>query len=179
MRTSIAARANLDLIEENYRRWRRNPESVDSGWAAFFEGFELGEVPEHDSAVTKPVELRESSLQSRVDGLVYAYRILGHTVARIDPLAEKRPENPLLTLRELGFSEKDLDLRVSSKFFFDNREMTLREMIAALESIYAGPIGSEFMHIQNTRIRDWVLHRLESRPEKHSTPKQVQVALLR
>src|SRR5438046_5333912 len=105
--------------------------------------------------------------------------MLGHTIARVDPLAEKRPENPLLTLRELGFSENDLDLRVSSKFFFDNRQMTLREMIAVLENIYAGPIGSEFMHIQNTHIRNWVQHRLESRPEKHSSPRQVQVALLR
>ena len=49
-------------------------------------------------------------LQTRVDGLVYAYRTLGHTIARINPLADKRPENPLLSLRELGFSEKDLDL---------------------------------------------------------------------
>ena len=179
MRTSIAARANLDLIEENYRRWQRNPESVDSGWAAFFEGFELGETPEHDGAVTRPVEVRESSLQSRVDGLVYAYRILGHTIARVNPLGETRPENPLLTLRELGFSEKDLDLRVVSKFFFDNRQMTLRDMIGALERIYAGPIGSEFMHIQNTRVRNWVLHRLESRPAKLDAPRAVQMALLR
>src|SRR5881397_1950581 len=179
MHTSIGARANLELIEENYRRWQRNPESVDSGWAAFFEGFELGEVPEHDGAVAKPVEVRESSLQSRVDGLAYAYRILGHTIARVNPLVEKRPGNPLLTLRELGFSEKDLDLRVSSKFFFDNRQMTLRDMIGALEAIYAGPIGSEFMHIQNTRVRNWVLHRLESRPAKLDAPRSAQMALLR
>src|SRR5882724_1615382 len=179
MRTSIATRANLELIEENYRRWRQNPESVDSGWAAFFEGFELGELPERNGAVAKPAEIRESSLQSRVDGLVYAYRTLGHTIARLDPLADKRRENPLLTLRELGFSEKDLDLRVSSKFFFDNRQMTLREMIATLESIYASAIGSEFMHIQNTRVRNWVLHRLESRPAKMEAPRAVQVALLR
>src|SRR5881275_2048934 len=160
MRTSIAARANLELIEDNYRRWRQNPESVDSGWAAFFEGFELGETPERNGAVVKPAEVRESSLQSRVDGLVYAYRTLGHTIARLDPLLDKRRENPLLTLRELGFSEKDLDLRVSSKFFFGNRQMTLREMIAALENIYAGSIGSEFMHIQNTRVRNWDVHKL-------------------
>src|SRR5438067_315580 len=179
MRTSIATRANLQLIEDNYRHWRQNPESVDSGWAAFFEGFELGETPERDGAVAKPVEVRESSLQSRVDGLVYAYRTLGHTIARLDPLLDKRRENPLLTLRELGFSEKDLDLRVSSKFFFGNRQMTLREMIAALENIYAGSIGSEFMHIQDTRVRNWVLHRLESRPAKLETPRAVQIALLR
>ena len=122
---------------------------------------------------------RESSLQTRIDGLVYAYRTLGHTIARVNPLAEKRPENSSLTLRELGFSEKDLDLRVSSKFFADNREMTLREMIALLEKIYADSIGAEFMHIQNTRIRNWVRHRLESRQDKRDTPRQVQVALLR
>src|SRR5436189_4386345 len=57
--------------------------------------------------------------------------------------------------------------------------MTLREMIAALETIDAGSIGSEFMHIQNTRVRNWVLHRLESRPAKTETPRAVQVALLR
>jgi 2-oxoglutarate dehydrogenase complex dehydrogenase (E1) component-like enzyme len=36
MRTSIDARANLNLIEENYRRWQENPDFVDSGWSAFF-----------------------------------------------------------------------------------------------------------------------------------------------
>src|ERR1700738_2579162 len=182
MQTSIAARANLDLIEENYRRWQLDPRSVDSGWAAFFEGFELGNLPQKNGAVTPAparVEGRESSLQTRIDGLVYAYRTLGHTIARVNPLAEKRPENPQLTLRELGFSEKDLDLRVSSKFFLNNEEMTLREMIARLQKIYADSIGAEFMHIQNTRIRNWVLHRLESRADKYSTARQVQVALLR
>jgi 2-oxoglutarate dehydrogenase E1 component len=181
MHTSIGARANLDLIEENYRRWQEDPDSVGSGWSAFFEGFELGNLAQNGAAVagTPGVEAPESPLQTRIDGLVYAYRTLGHTIALVNPLAEKRPQNPLLSLRELGFSEKDLDLRVSSKFFLDDEEMTLREMIALLERIYAGTIGAEFMHIQDTRMRNWVRHRLESRPEKHSTPRQVQVALLR
>ena len=131
-------------------------------------------------AVAAPYPVtRESPLQTRIDGLVYAYRTLGHTIARVNPLADKRPENPLLSLRELGFSEKDLDLRVSSKFFLDNQEMTLRDMIARLTRIYADSIGAEFMHIQNPRVRNWVLHRLESRPNKHDTPRQVKIALLR
>src|SRR5436305_2701767 len=181
MRTTIAARANLDLIDRNYSRWQEDPASVDPSWAAFFEGFELGNLPQRNgAAVAAPRAVtRESPLQTRIDGLVYAYRTLGHTIARVNPLAEKRPENPQLTLRELGFSEKDLDLRVSSKFFHDNEEMALREMIARLQKIYANSIGAEFMHIQNTRIRNWVLHRLESRADKHSTARQVKIALLR
>src|SRR5713226_2649554 len=182
MRTSIAARANLELIDQNYQRWQEDPASVDPSWVAFFEGFELGNLPQRNGAAATTAQrlgVRESPLQTRIDGLVYAYRTLGHTIARVNPLAEKRPENPQLTLRELGFSEKDLDLRVSSKFFLDNEEMKLREMIARLEKIYADSIGAEFMHIQNTRIRNWVLHRLESRPDKRHTPRAVQVALLR
>src|SRR5512133_2910652 len=177
MRTSIGARANLELIEENYRRWQRNPESVDSGWSAFFEGFELGNLPQRDGA--SAAAAREAALQTRVDGLIYAYCSLGHTIARVDPLAETRPQNPLLSLREFGFSKSDLDLRVSSKFFLDNRPMTLREMVSGLERIYADSIGSEFMHIQDPRVRDWIRKRLETRPHKHSTPAAVQVALLR
>jgi 2-oxoglutarate dehydrogenase E1 component len=177
MRTSIGARANLELIEENYRRWERNPESVDSGWSAFFEGFELGNLPQRDGAAA--AEVREAALQTRVDGLIYAYCSLGHTIARVDPLAERRPQNPLLSLREFGFSDADLDLRVSSKFFLDNRPMSLREMVSGLERIYADSIGSEFMHIQDPRVRDWIRKRLETRPQKHSTPPAVQVALLR
>jgi 2-oxoglutarate dehydrogenase E1 component len=181
MHPLFATRANLDLLEENYQRWQENPESLDSSWLAFFEGFELGDLQLRNGAAgtAAPVEAGEQPLQTRIDGLVYAYRTLGHTIARIDPLADKRPANPLLTLRELGFSEKDLDLVVSSKFFLDGRKMTLREMIALLESIYAESIGSEFQHIQNPRIRNWVRHRLESRPAKHDTSREAQIALLR
>ncbi len=183
MRPSFATRFNLDLIDENYRLWDKNPDSVDSTWRAFFEGFELGNTPQRNGAATAAVppsaEAPESSLQTRVDGLVYAYRTLGHTIARVNPLAETRPENPLLTLRELGFSEKDLDSQVSSNFFLNNKKMTLRAMIATLEDIYADAIGTEFQHIQNPRLRNWVRERIESRPAKHQASTQVEIALLR
>ena len=181
MHSSFGTRFDPDLLDEEYRRWQEDPESVDSGWAAFFEGFELGDLEERDGAAIAQLdaEVGDISLQTRVDGLVYAYRTLGHTIARLDPLADKRPQNPLLSLRELGFNDKDLGMQVSSKFFLDGKKMTLREMIAKLESMYADTIGTEFMHIQNTRIRNWVRHRLESRRSKRETPQSVQVHLLR
>src|SRR5205814_1782270 len=123
MSLSFAHRANLDLLEENYRRWQEDPESLDPSWLAFFEGFELGDLQlRNGAAAMAPAAAAEQSLQTRVDGLVYAYRTLGHTIARVDPLADKRPHNPLLTPRELGFGEKDLDLVVASKFFLDGRK---------------------------------------------------------
>src|SRR5687768_2162337 len=135
MATSFANRFNADLLDQNYERWRKDPASVDPTWSAFFEGFELGSVQSKNGAAAAQKGATTPAgdpLQTRIDGLVYAYRTLGHTIAWLDPLAEERPQNPLLSLRELGFSEKDLELPVSSPFFLGGRRMKLREMIGGL-----------------------------------------------
>jgi len=183
MAISFANRLNADLLDQNYERWRKDPASVDPTWAAFFEGFELGSVQSKNGAATAqygaPAQTGESPLQTRVDGLVYAYRTLGHTIANLDPLAHERPQNPLLSLRELGFSEKDLDLPVSSKFLLGGQRMRLREMIGALERIYCGPIGTEFMHIQNPRVRNWLREKIETRAAESTVPADVKRRILR
>jgi len=189
MRTAVATRIDVSLLEDQYSLWKQNPESVEATWAAFFEGFELGLTEKPNGAATpqavngatavpaaQPADL---PLQTRVEGLVYAYRTIGHTIAKLDPLSDVRPEQPLLSLRELGFQEKDLDLTVSSKFYLGGRVMTLREMIESLRRIYAGPIGFEFMHIQNIRVRNWLRERIESRPSDAPPGRDFQLALLR
>jgi 2-oxoglutarate dehydrogenase E1 component len=180
MRTSFANSLNVELLDENYARWKRDPASLDPSWSAFFEGFELGCVQKGDGAgKAAPPAAGEAPLQTRVDGLVYAYRTLGHTVAKLDPLTQDRPEQPLLSLRELGFSDKDLGLTVSSKFFAGGRSMKLGEMIESLRRIYADTIGIEFMHIQNIRVRNWLRDRVEGRPTAAKASPEAQVAILR
>src|SRR4030095_5671985 len=129
--------------------------------------------------LTQEIAVSDAPLQTRVDGLVYAYRTLGHTIADLDPLAKVRPENPLLKMRELGFDAKDLDLVVSSRFFLGAKQMKLREMIAALETIYCGHIATEFMHIQNPRVRNWVREKIESHAFNSDVPVEIQRRVLR
>ncbi len=187
MALSFANRFNADLLEENYQRWRQDPASVDSTWSAFFEGFELGTVTLKKNGAAAAatgapaVESAPGSdaLQTRVDGLVYAYRTLGHTIANLDPLADERPQNPLLSLRELGFSDKDLDLTVGSKFYLGGKTMKLRELIGSLEQTYCGHIGAEFMHIQNPRVRNWMRDKIEGRPADSTVDPELQRRMLR
>src|ERR1043165_2729866 len=102
MAISFANRFNADLLDQNYERWRKDPASVDPTWSAFFEGFELGSAQLRNGAATAQkgaaAEGVETPLQTRAEGLVYAYRTLGHTIANLDPLADERPTNRLLTL---------------------------------------------------------------------------------
>ncbi len=171
MNSSFTARWNEAILDENYEQWRHNPESVDADWAAFFEGFELGcSRPETNGAGTLEAAgldgalHRKASVETRVEALVYAYRMLGHTLAHLDPLATEPPANELLSLAEFGFDASDLETTVASRFFRDGRKMKLRELIAELEAIYCDTIGAEFMHIQNPRIRNWVREKMENRP---------------
>ena len=46
MRTSYLNDWNADLLDEYHQRWKKDPASVDSTWSAFFEGFELGNLPQ-------------------------------------------------------------------------------------------------------------------------------------
>ena len=166
MRFSIANASNAQLLDENYANWQRDPASVEHTWAAFFEGFEFGSANLEKTRKTDVAEphfsAADSSMQARVDGLVYAYRTLGHTIAMIDPLGEKRPDQPLLSLEEHKFSSSDLDTIVSSRYFLGGRKMPLREMIDSLQKIYCGHVGAEFMHIQNLRVRNWLRERIEA-----------------
>jgi len=187
MALTFAHRSNADLLEQNYQCWRQDPGSVDAHWSAFFEGFELGHSSSarNGAATTAAAPAGgaaaagDEALQTRVEGLVEAYRSLGHTIARLDPLARQAPGNPLLSLRELGFEEKHLDLPVEARSFRGGQKMPLREMIAALEQIYCRQIGVEFMHIQNPRVRNWVREKIETTAPETAIPADVQRRMLR
>ena len=157
------------MIDENYERWLSNPQSVDPDWAAFFEGFELGFAKSEENGETATAELapgtlsptaackRESRRSSMpTERLVIPSRISIPSICSNDRILSS-------ALKELGFEERELDLTVSSRFFREGKKMKLRDMIRELEAIYCGTVGAEFMHIQNPRMRTWVLYKLENR----------------
>jgi 2-oxoglutarate dehydrogenase E1 component len=155
--TSFATRWNLDVLEDQYQRWRNNPNAVEEPWRAFFEGFELGQ------ARVPAVGAVETGAQFGIIRLIDAYRELGHLLARLDPLNEPRPSHPLLELSEFGLSDADLDRTFDTSHFVGLPRATLRQLLAALKETYCRTIGVEYMHIQDTRIRRWLQERIEPR----------------
>jgi 2-oxoglutarate dehydrogenase E1 component len=151
-RASLASRWNLDVLEENYRRWQHDPESVEAGWRAFFEGYELG-LDRSAAAVTDS--------QTRIVRLINAYRDRGHFSAHLDPLGPPPPLHPQLELAEFGFGEADLDRTFDASPFIGLGRATLRELLAALRETYCRTIGVEYLHIQDSRLRHWLQQRME------------------
>ncbi|WP_269523558.1 2-oxoglutarate dehydrogenase E1 component [Coraliomargarita parva] len=159
---SIASRWNADLIDQNYQTWISQPENLDPEWRAFFEGFELALSPDTPSSNGgAPVASDETTKQSRFIGLIYAYRSIGHTVAKFNPLIKEPPVNPRLTMDRLGFSEADMDKAFDTGNYLGGTKMTVRELIDRMEKTYCHTIGSEYLHIQETPRRRWIQARIE------------------
>ena len=75
----------------------------------------------------------------------------------------KPKPHPELDPATYGFTEADMDRPV----FIDNvlgREVaTPREILATLRQTYCGPIGVEYMHIQDPAQKDWLQRRIEGK----------------
>ena len=186
MSATLPFRANQDLLDSKYTDWKKAPDSVETTWASFFEGFELGmaELARRNSrtagAASGPT-LSESTLnfRMRVTNALFAFRSLGHSAAHLNPLSAKAPAVPVLTLEGLGFTEADLDSEVQTQMFRGGQTMKLREMLAELQRIYCANVGFEFMHIQTPEVRSWLLERIENRLSEAKPSEQSQIDALR
>jgi len=133
---------------------------VDDSWRFFFEGFELG-------AARPAAPPPDSRAQTGIVRLIDAYRDLGHFLAHLDPLSQARSRHPLLELSEFGLTEADLERTFDTSHFVGLPHAKLRDLLTALRETYCRTIGIEYMHIQDTRIRQWLQERMEPR---HNRP---------
>jgi 2-oxoglutarate dehydrogenase E1 component len=167
---TFATRWNLDVIEDAYRRWRRDPSSVDEDWRLFFEGFELG-------SARRPTAV-DSAAQNNIVRLIQAYRDLGHFLARLDPLSDARTTHPQLELSFFGFTEADLDREFDTSVFRGLPRATLRQLVAVLRETYCRTIGVEYTHIQDRAIRTWLEERMEPRRNQPNFARRQKLRIL-
>jgi 2-oxoglutarate dehydrogenase E1 component len=164
---------NLELLESYYLRYQKDPSCVEECWRNFFEGFELG------VARQPPAATSDATLQTGVVRLIYAYRDIGHFLARLDPLSERRTSHPLLELSQFGLAEADLDRTFDGSAFRDLGHVTLRALVTALRESYCRTIGVEYMHIQDTNIRRWLQERMEPRRNRPNFDRAKKVRILK
>ncbi|MBV9538123.1 MAG: 2-oxoglutarate dehydrogenase E1 component, partial [Acidisphaera sp.] len=185
--------ANASFLADLYARWVADPGAVDPGFADLFEALndesrailtdatgaswaprrlDFGDEPPRKAEPAAPVgtaAIRAATLDSlRALMLIRAYRVRGHLQAQLDPLGlQARKPHAELDPRTYGFTEADMDRPV----FIDNvlgREFaTVREIVAVLRETYCGPLGVEFMHIQDPDQKAWIQRRIEGAPWLH------------
>jgi 2-oxoglutarate dehydrogenase E1 component len=163
--------ANAEYVEEQYRRYRADPNSVDEAWRLFFAGFEFaGDGGNGGAAHAAAVVAPEPVIG--VYDLVHSYRELGHLVAHLNPLGPKPEGHPLLEPSEFGFGDADLDRTIDCGSFRGCARATLRELIGRLQDTYCRTLGVEYLHIPDREQRVWLQERME--PTSNRPPLSVE-----
>jgi 2-oxoglutarate dehydrogenase E1 component len=152
------------FIDELYTKFKNNPsnEELSEDWKNFFQGF--------DFAVLKGMHLDEDSLapensslekEFKIFKLVQAYRSRAHLISKTNPIRERRDRAPKLQLSDFGLKEADLDYKTFCGIELGLGIVSLAEVLEHLKKIYCESIGYEFMHINNSEIREWFREKVE------------------
>ncbi|WP_376093486.1 2-oxoglutarate dehydrogenase E1 component [Roseomonas sp. CCTCC AB2023176] len=97
--------------------------------------------------------------------LIRAYRVRGHLEADLDPLGlQAKKQHAELDPVSYGFGPGDWDRPIFIDKVLGRESATLREIMAILKASYCGPIGVEFMHIQDPDQKSFIQMRIEGAP---------------
>ncbi len=181
--TSLLAVGN-EYLEAQYEMYLRDPNSVSEKWRTYFEQLPMREestidiphadVREHFYNLTRfsgrkrrgptvDASYSHSLKQTHVTQLVNAYRVRGHQLANVDPLGRKTEA----LVREVRLDENnltgaDLDTVFEVPGVYGIKQAALRDIIKHLKKCYCSSIGYEFMYVNHTPQKEWLMQRIES-----------------
>jgi len=103
-----------------------------------------------------------SDKEIAVRNLIHAFRSRGHLRAKTNPVRERKDRQARLNLADFGLSDSDLDTKFrQGEDLGLGQGATLREIVAALTSIYAGTVGFEYTYIRDPKVLDWFQQKTE------------------
>ncbi len=168
------------FIENLYRQYLQDPESVDPDLKKFFEGFDFaitsGATPTNGKAKEIAVTVAGSDTIPEAAGitidwqseinvyrLILGYRNKAHLIADTNPIRKRKDRGANIGLAFYGFSEKDLDKSFYAGNFLGLGYTTLRNILHRLEQCYAHHTGFEFKYISSQEKIDWLTNAIEKR----------------
>jgi len=153
---SFIANAHGNYLDEVYASFREDPTSVDESWQRFFEGFEFSQQKFGEGG-----QPELNSKEINVRNLIHAYRTRGHLEATTNPVRKRRDRGARLALNDHGLSEADLNTEFEVGNELRIGKTSLKNILAALKSTYAGAIGFEYMYIRDPEMLDWFKEKVE------------------
>ena len=94
---------DIQYIEDLYKDYINNPESVDESWKKFFQGFEFARTNFKQTSAGAEMLSDEFKVYNLIDG----YRKRGHLFTKTNPVHPRRTYTPTLDYVNFKLTEKD------------------------------------------------------------------------
>jgi 2-oxoglutarate dehydrogenase E1 component len=168
---SFLGNTSIDWIDEQYEKYRQDPDSIEKDWAHFFEGFEFARKS-YDTDQQIPENVHK---EFKVLNLIEGYRSRGHLFTKTNPVRERRKYTPTLELKNFELGEEDLDTVFQAGEEIGIGAASLRDIISHLETTYCESIGIEYNYIRKPERRKWIRENIElkNRPKFTDEEKRI------
>ena len=111
--------------------------------------------------------------------MIRSYRQRGHLIAKLDPLELLKSDYlDELHPQSFGFKKEDYQKKIYLGGVTNRDYSSIKEILAFLKKTYCGPIGYEYMHIQNPTERKWFRDRIEKSNDNLNFTKNGKEAIL-
>ena len=155
---SIIGNISPELMDEMYRQYLNNPDSVDASWKQFFLGFDFARARFGDETDVVPEKVNK---EFKVINLINGYRSRGHLFTKTNPVRERRKYQPTLALENFGLEQSDLETVFSAGQEVGIGPAKLKDIIAHLDETYCQSVGAEYKYIRNPEVIQWLQSRME------------------
>jgi 2-oxoglutarate dehydrogenase E1 component len=168
-KVSYVGNADVNAIDDLYKNYQKDPESVDIGWQKFFEGFDFART-DFDEGGEIPENVHK---EFKVLNLINAYRNRGHLFTKTNPVRERRKYTPTLAIENFGLSDADLNTVFQSGEECGIGPAKLKDIIIDMEETYCQSIGIEYTYIRDPKRYDWFRRHIElvNRPKYNKEQK--------
>ncbi|MGE5518449.1 MAG: 2-oxoglutarate dehydrogenase E1 component [Candidatus Dadabacteria bacterium] len=158
-------------IENLYKDYVQNPESVDPEYRKFFEGFDFAMTHAADgnglsvaeSVAAGQLDTVQLYKELSVYNLILAYRNKGHLVARTNPIRPRKDRGANLDLKYFGLSEADSQTQFAVGKYIGMPGASLKEILNFLQSVYTRSIGIQYEYITRQERIDWLQEEIEKK----------------
>ncbi len=168
---SFITHSHPAYIENLYKDFIENPDSVDPEYRKFFEGFDfaIGQQNGHATngtapkeTIGKPIDGAQLSKEFLVYSLIMAFRRKGHLLAKTNPIRERKNRSANLELKYFGLNDADLEQSFVAGQFVGLGTTTLKNIFDLLQKIYTGHIGIEYQYVLKQNRVEWLEKEVET-----------------
>ncbi len=164
---SFVTSSHPGYIENLYKEFVKNPETIDTDLRKFFEGFDFavnnGNGKTNGAAVsTAAAPAPQLDKEFSVYKLIIAYRNKGHLVAKTNPIRERKDRHANLDLKYFDLNDNDLNTEFYSGKFAGLGKAKLSVIIDHLKKCYTGSLGTEFSYVNDKEKFDWMINAVEN-----------------
>ncbi len=158
--------AHPSYIENLYKDFAANPESVDADMKKFFEGFDFAVtnnlVSNGISApIASPTSVTNLDKEFAVYQLIQSYRKKGHLIANTNPLKKRKDRHANLSLDNFNLSDADLMTEFEAGKFLNLGRASLQNIIAHLKKSYTNHVGVEYSALNDQAKIQWLSKEME------------------